>query len=146
MELKYYTFTSVGGKWVVDGLNVLRPYPSDTGARLRVFFDKGKPIVWDGATIDIGSVWTVDDEALKQPVDTTTAWDKQVGGGHYTDMAIQPFEFSMGNKLDPMQHTIIKYVTRFRAKNGVQDLEKARHVIDLLIEWENSNATEKSNP
>jgi hypothetical protein len=51
-------------------------------------------------------------------------------------LAIQPFQFSMANKLDPMQHPIIKYVTRFRSKNGVQDLEKARHTLDLLIAWE----------
>ena len=61
---------------------------------------------------------------------------KQVGGAHYKSLPIQPFEYSMANGLDPMQHTIIKYVTRFRDKNGVEDLEKAKHVIDMLIEWE----------
>jgi hypothetical protein len=65
-----------------------------------------------------------------------TALDIQVGGSHYKDMAIQPMEFSMANKLDACQHTIIKYVTRFRQKGGVQDLEKAKHVIDMLIEFE----------
>lgn len=69
-----------------------------------------------------------------------SAFKSQVGGGHYKDMAIQPFEFSMANKLDPMQHTIVKYVTRFRAKNGVEDLKKARHTLDLLIEWEEQHA------
>lgn len=63
----------------------------------------------------------------------------QVGGNHYTKMPIQPFEYSMENGLDPMQHTIIKYVSRFRDKNGVQDLQKAKHVIDMLIEWEQRN-------
>jgi len=42
----------------------------------------------------------------------------------------------MENGLDPCQHTIIKYVTRFRSKGGIQDLEKAKHVIDLLIQYE----------
>ena len=65
-----------------------------------------------------------------------SAFDKQIGGDHYCNMKIQPFQYSMENKLDPMQHTIIKYVTRFRDKNGLADLEKARHVIDLLIEFE----------
>lgn len=69
-------------------------------------------------------------------MEVNDAWSKQVDGDHYTKMAIQPFEFSMANKLDPMQHTIIKYVTRFRDKNGVQDLEKAKHTIDLLIAHE----------
>ena len=45
----------------------------------------------------------------------------------------------MANGLDPMQHTIIKYVTRFRDKGGFDDLEKAKQTIDLLIEWEKEN-------
>lgn len=62
--------------------------------------------------------------------------DVQVGGDHYKSMAIQPMEYSMANKLDACQHTIIKYVTRFRDKGGIQDLEKAKHCIDLLIHFE----------
>ena len=62
--------------------------------------------------------------------------DVQIGGDHYKAMAIQPMEYSMANKLDACQHTIIKYVTRFRDKGGIQDLEKAKHCIDLLIHFE----------
>lgn len=65
-----------------------------------------------------------------------SALDIQIGGGHYKSMAIQPMEFSMLNDLDPCQHTIVKYVTRFRDKGGIEDLEKAKHVIDMLIEFE----------
>ena len=60
----------------------------------------------------------------------------QVGGNHYTKMPIQVFDFTMANKMDPMQHTIIKYVARFRDKNGREDLLKAKHTIDLLIAHE----------
>ena len=60
----------------------------------------------------------------------------QVGGDHYKRMKIQPMEFSMANGLDACQHTIIKYVTRFRDKGGVEDLRKARHTIDMLIAFE----------
>lgn len=60
----------------------------------------------------------------------------QVGGNHYTKLAIQPMRYSMDNKLDACQHTIIKYVTRFRDKGGIQDLLKAQHVLDMLIEYE----------
>lgn len=67
---------------------------------------------------------------------TPNALDVQVGGDHYKTMKIQPMEFSMANGLDACQHTVIKYVTRFRTKGGVQDLEKAKHVIDMLIEFE----------
>jgi hypothetical protein len=70
-------------------------------------------------------------EAPKAP-----ALETQVGGKHYKDMAIQPMTYSMVNKLDPCQHTIIKYVSRFRDKNGIEDLEKAIHCIELLIEFE----------
>ena len=65
-----------------------------------------------------------------------SALDTQVGGSHYKDMAIQPMEYSMANGLDACQHTAIKYITRFREKGGIQDLEKAKHVIDMLIEFE----------
>lgn len=67
---------------------------------------------------------------------STKPLDVQIGGDHYKSMAIQPMEYSMVNKLDACQHTIIKYVTRFRDKGGIQDLEKAKHCIDLLIHFE----------
>lgn len=66
--------------------------------------------------------------------------DVQIGGDHYKSMAIQPMEYSMANNLDACQHTIIKYVTRFRDKGGIQDLEKAKHCIDLLIHFERQAA------
>jgi hypothetical protein len=61
---------------------------------------------------------------------------KQLGGVHYKDLPIQPFEYSLRNGLDPAQHTAIKYITRFRDKGGVADLEKAIHTIEILIEFE----------
>lgn len=62
-------------------------------------------------------------------------WATQVGGGHYV-IPIQPFEYSMKNKLDPLQHSVVKYVTRFRDKSGEQDLRKAIHCLELLIAYE----------
>lgn len=72
----------------------------------------------------------------KEEPESVNALDVQVGGGHYKNLAIQPMEYSMKNKLDACQHTAIKYVTRFREKGGKEDLEKAKHAIDLLIEFE----------
>jgi len=72
-----------------------------------------------------------------------SAFDTQVSGTHYIGCAIQPFQYSMANKLDSMQHTIIKYITRFRTKNGIDDLLKARHTLDLLIEWEQTHKETK---
>lgn len=74
------------------------------------------------------------------PQTNPKASDLQVGGGHYKMMSIQPMHFSMVNKLDPLQHTIVKYVVRFREKNGIQDLEKAKHCIDLLIQYEQTGS------
>lgn len=75
-----------------------------------------------------------------------SALDKQVGGNHYKDYAIQPMEYSMANGLDACQHTVIKYVTRFRQKGGIQDLEKAKHTIDMLIEFERKHAIPAAKP
>lgn len=58
----------------------------------------------------------------------------QVGGSHYKDMAIQPIDYIMRNRLDYCEGNIVKYVSRYRYKNGIEDLRKARHYIDMLIE------------
>ena len=71
-----------------------------------------------------------------KPIQHVSVTDTQIGGDHYTKLAIQPMQYSMKNGLDPLQHTIIKYVTRFRDKAGIEDLEKAKHCIDMLIEYE----------
>jgi hypothetical protein len=61
---------------------------------------------------------------------------RQEGGTHYKDMAIQPAEFIHRNRLGFLEGNVIKYVVRHANKNGKQDLLKARHYIDLLIEME----------
>lgn len=68
------------------------------------------------------------------------ALNVQVGGSHYKDMAIQPVEFIHANGIPYLEGNVIKYLTRWRKKNGIADLEKARHYIDLLIELESKNA------
>jgi len=67
-------------------------------------------------------------------------YDRQVDGDHYQKLAIQPMQYSMLNNLDACQHTVIKYVTRFRDKGGIKDLEKAKHCIDMLIDFELAQA------
>lgn len=66
----------------------------------------------------------------------TNALAHQEGGGHYKDMAIQPVEYIHKNGLGYFEGNVIKYVSRWRAKGGIEDLKKARHYIDLLIELE----------
>ena len=60
----------------------------------------------------------------------------QVGGTHYKDYKIQPLEFIHANNIPFCEANAIKYLCRWRNKNGKQDLLKARHYIDLLIELE----------
>lgn len=60
----------------------------------------------------------------------------QVGGSHYRDRAVQPIEFIHGNSLPFIEGSVVKYVTRWRDKNGVEDLQKAIHYLELLIALE----------
>ncbi len=62
--------------------------------------------------------------------------DKQEGGNHYKDMPIQPIEIIHANELDFFQGNIMKYVFRHKSKNGIEDLKKAKHYIELLAKLE----------
>lgn len=70
-----------------------------------------------------------------------SALDTQIGGGHYKDMAIQPAEYSQRNRLGFLEGMVVKYVSRHRAKNGAEDLRKAKHCIDLILELEYPEGT-----
>lgn len=64
------------------------------------------------------------------------ALSSQVGGSHYKDLPIQPVQYIHANGIGYFEGCVIKYVSRWRAKGGIADLEKAKHYIDLLIELE----------
>lgn len=65
-----------------------------------------------------------------------SALQEQIGGQHYKDMPIQVVEFNHKNNIPYMEGSVIKYVCRWRKKNGIEDLLKAKHYIDLIIELE----------
>ena len=65
-----------------------------------------------------------------------TALQKQVGGAHYAEMAIQPIEFITANELSFLEGNIIKYVCRHKKKNGADDIKKAMHYCELLLQME----------
>lgn len=67
---------------------------------------------------------------------TPNPFDDQVGGSHYKNMGLQPIEYILANKIPYAEGAIIKYVSRWREKGGVQDLEKAKHFLDMLIKYE----------
>ncbi len=59
--------------------------------------------------------------------------DKQIGGSHYKNFTIQPYEFISKNDLSFFQGCVVKYVCRYLNKNGIQDLEKIIHYCELEI-------------
>ena len=65
-----------------------------------------------------------------------SAFDTQVGGTHYKDCKIQPAAFLRANKVPHLEGEIISRVLRHAQKNGREDLEKAIHSLQLLIEMD----------
>tara|TARA_R110000803_G_scaffold8348_5_gene26810 strand:+ start:106 stop:333 length:228 start_codon:yes stop_codon:yes gene_type:complete len=63
----------------------------------------------------------------------------QVAGNHYKEKAIQPWDYIATNGLGYFEGNVVKYVSRWRDKGGIEDLRKARHYLDKLIELEISN-------
>lgn len=62
------------------------------------------------------------------------ALDNQVGGNHYKDLKIQPVEYILENGLGFLEGNVVKYITRHKAKNGIEDVKKAKHYCEMLIE------------
>lgn len=71
--------------------------------------------------------------------------DTQVGGDHYSKLAIQPIEYIDANGIPFIEGCIIKYATRWRDKGGIQDLEKIKHLVDVRIAMEKLK-NEKEGP
>ena len=65
-----------------------------------------------------------------------SALDTQVAGNHYKDMVIQPVEFITRNQIGFLPGCVIKRVCRYKNKAGVEDLRKAIHELELMIELE----------
>jgi len=73
-----------------------------------------------------------------------SAYDKQIGGTHYRKMKIQPSKFVIENKLLFPEGNVIKYICRHPYKGGKEDLEKAKHFIDMIIERDYGEEKEKT--
>lgn len=76
----------------------------------------------------------LDPQFTSSPIERAIA--TQIAGEHYRKLKIQPAEFVHANNIPYLEGSIIYYVTRHREKNGVEDLRKARHTLDILIELE----------
>lgn len=66
----------------------------------------------------------------------SNANDTQIDGNHYKGKVIQPWDYIVANDIPYLEGNVIKYVSRWRDKGGVNDLRKARHYLDKLIELE----------
>lgn len=165
MDIMYWTFPDRPGKWSIAagrkdvltcGLTRLPItwYSARPGALVVPMTEEGilgtrwkeGPAVQKGVPPEVPD-WQPPMPAVQKGVSPLTTppmpelpkvdvWQTQVGGNHYTKLKIQPMQYSMANGLDALQHTVIKYVTRFRDKAGIVDLEKARQTLDLLIAFE----------
>lgn len=67
----------------------------------------------------------------------------QIGGDHYKGAPVEHWDFVLMHKMPYLEAQIFKYVLRWRKKNGIEDLRKARHYLDKLIEWEVQEQVEK---
>jgi hypothetical protein len=72
------------------------------------------------------------EKAEKEP----KASEKQIAGNHYKKLKIQPMQYNLANNMNYAQANAIKYITRYKDKNGIEDLKKAIHCLELLIEFE----------
>lgn len=59
---------------------------------------------------------------------------KQIGGQHYKGYGIQPWDYIIANKIDYLEGSAIKYITRWKEKGGIDDIRKAIHFLEKLIE------------
>ena len=93
-----------------------------------------------GAPYMVGTSETVDYNKQAKNVSDgcvgTNPLQTQVGGGHYKDMPIQPLEYCHANGIGKIEGDVIAYVSRWRKKGGIQDLEKSIHELQILIQLE----------
>lgn len=113
---------------------------TDQHGKKGIYYYEGNVVCYTGATPPQGITGYAERPVSpeKCPVieEAKGAFNKQVAGSHYNKLAIQPMQYSLANGLNYAQANTIKYVTRYKDKNGIEDLKKAIHCIELLIEFE----------
>lgn len=122
------------GFWSVhcamNGKHIWFPYRKDNDEQ----FVEGEEydVLYDSTTgLCVPKGYSVDNNEGK-----SSALSEQVGGSHYKGMVIQPVEFIHKNGIGFCEGAAIKYLCRWKQKNGVEDLKKAKHFIEMLIEME----------
>lgn len=79
--------------------------------------------------------------ASQKEKETVSSFNSQVGGEHYLNLPIQPATYCHLNNVGKLEGDVVYYVTRWRQKGGMQDLQKALHTLELLIELERKRAS-----
>lgn len=98
---------------------------------------KAKPGAKVSVTADeIAAFLEVEKAKLKELAPMCPALDTQEGGNHYKSMAIQPVEYNHANKIPYLDGNVIKYVSRHKEKNGIEDIKKAIHYCKLIAQLE----------
>lgn len=114
----------LGSVWVVEKV-------ISTGNLLLEGFraEDGSEVHW------IPDFFTLFEDVGKQEVKTYNPLVAQEGGGHYKDKGIQPLEYTMQNNLSFCEGNVVKYISRYKSKNGIEDLAKVIHYA-LLASYE----------
>ena len=97
-------------------------------ARCSMRKKKPKPAIRPAMAVDL--IATPEEEEAFNAI----ANAQQVGGTHYKDKAIQPWDYIASNNMGYLEGNVVKYVSRWKEKGGVQDLKKAMHYLTKLIE------------
>jgi hypothetical protein len=95
-----------------------KPIPTENQLDLDLFHDATRAII----------------QEQRKQLEALKANDVQVAGTHYKNKSIQPWDYIVDNNLGYLEGNIVKYVSRWKDKGGLDDLKKARHYLDKLIE------------
>ena len=125
---------------VPSGMNIYWKEDGDYWFTTQVMGYRGAKIIWQRAQHPeelpfIDDEPPLNDQYAEIEKVRQSAWQKQEGGSHYKNLKIQPMQYALENKLDYAQANVVKYVTRHKEKNGKEDLLKAIHNIELMIEF-----------
>jgi glucose-6-phosphate dehydrogenase assembly protein OpcA len=123
----------VGDLWIGGGW-------SATLTTITDLFDVKGTIETDEHGNPLSSVPALSSIAQEAEKHEATALSTQVGGDHYKSLAIQPAEYAQKNGLGYCEGLALKYITRHKAKHGAEDIRKAIHCLELLLEIEYPNA------
>ena len=94
---------------------------------LQAFFEKHKDDIAYDDLVNFNNLWAKIHDEVEDDL-----WDK--GGAHYKDFKIQPTKFINDNNLQFAEGNVIKYICRHRLKGKAEDIEKAIHYCEMIID------------